>query len=109
MTTDVLTEPEFRLAADAALDQLERHLLPVCDAHEVEIERQHGVLQIVFEAPHPSKFIVSPNAPVRQIWVSAMSRSYKLSWSAAAKAFVLDGVSLVDLLTRLVDHNLGIS
>jgi frataxin-like iron-binding protein CyaY len=37
------------------------------------------VLQIVFEEPAPAKFVVSPNAPVRQIWVSALSRSYKLA------------------------------
>ena len=57
-------------------------------------------------APHwqrllPTVAFVSPNAPVRQIWVSAMSKSYKLSWSPEAGAFALDGETLPKLLDRL--------
>jgi len=55
----------------------------------------------VFEEPSDTKFVVSPNAPVRQIWVSAMSRSYKLSWSPEAAAFALNGETLPQLLERL--------
>ena len=43
-----------------------------------ELELQNGVLNLVFEEPSETKFVVSPNAPVRQIWVSAMGKSYKL-------------------------------
>jgi iron-sulfur cluster assembly protein CyaY len=56
---------------------------------------------VIFEEPSPTKFVVSPNAPVKQIWVSAMSRSYKLSWSTDRSAFELDGESLNDLVQRL--------
>ena len=49
-----------------------------------------------------TKFVVSPNAPVRQIWVSAMSRSYKLPWSSEAGAFALDGQPLAVVIDRLV-------
>lgn len=101
-----LTEPEFRIAADGALESLERALLPVCDEHGVEVELQNGVLQVLFENP-PTKFVVSPNAPVRQIWLSAMSRSYKLSWSAASNTFELNGEPLEALVIRLVHENLG--
>ncbi len=55
----------------------------------------------VIEEPTETKFIVSPNAPVRQIWVSAMARSYKLSWSPELGAFALDGETLPALLERL--------
>jgi CyaY protein len=47
------------------------------------------------------KFVVSPNAPVRQIWVSAMARSYKLSWVPETGAFALDNETLPQLLERL--------
>ena len=97
----MLSEQEFRLSADRALEDLQRSLLPVADAEGFEVELQNGVLQIVFDEPSPAKFVVSPNAPVRQIWLSAMSRSYKLSWSADASAFVLDGESLNVLVQRL--------
>jgi len=95
-----LTEQEFRLQADHALESLQRSLMPLADTGDFEVELQNGVLQVVFEDP-PSKFVVSPNAPVRQIWVSAMSRSYKLAWSPDAAAFALDGETLDALVSRL--------
>ena len=81
--------------------------MPLSDQEGFEIELQNGVLQVVFEDPAPSKFVVSPNAPVRQIWVSAMARSYKLSWSAESRAFALDGEALNELLERLIRHYLA--
>jgi CyaY protein len=97
-----LTEQDFRLQADHALEHAQRALLPLADTEGFEVELQNGVLQVIFEEPSPAKFVVSPNAPVRQVWVSAMSRSYKLSWSPASSQFELDGETLDALLTRLV-------
>jgi iron donor protein CyaY len=99
-----LSEQEFRLEADRALEQLQRSLMPLADTEEFEVELQNGVLQIVFEDPAPAKFVISPNAPVRQIWVSALSRSFKLSWDGTA--FALDGESLNALLPRLIRQQL---
>jgi CyaY protein len=97
----MLSEQDFRLKADHALEDLQRALLPIADTDDFEVELQNGVLQVIFEDPSPAKFVVSPNAPVRQIWLSAMSRSYKLSWSAERSAFELDGESLNALVERL--------
>ena len=105
MTT--LTDQDFRLEADRALEQLQHALLPMADEHGFEVELQNGVLQIVFEDPSPAKFVVSPNAPVRQIWVSAMSRSYKLAWQPEASTFALAGESLETLITRLAQQFLN--
>jgi len=96
-----LSEQEFRMKSDEALDGARHSLLPLADDREFEVELQNGVLNVIFEEPHDGKFVVSPNAPVRQIWVSAMSRSFKLAWSADQHVFALDGESLPDLLTRL--------
>ena len=96
-----MTEQEFRLKADEALEEAERSLLTLADAEGFELEKQNGVLQVIFEEPTAAKFVISPNAPVRQIWVSAMARSYKLSWSDASSAFELDGEPLTALLDRL--------
>ena len=101
-----LTEQEFRLAADQAIEQLRNSILPLADEHDFEVELQNGVLQLIFEEP-PAKFVVSPNAPVRQIWVSAMSRSYKLSWAPDASAFALDGEALDTLIERLSRQHLS--
>jgi len=105
--TDTLTEQDFRLQADHALEHAQRSLLPLADEDGFEVELQNGVLQIVFEEPAAAKFVVSPNAPVRQVWVSAMSRSYKLAWSPLSAQFELDGETLDALLARLVNQFLG--
>ena len=97
----LLSDQDFRLRADHALEDLQRAMLPAADDEGFEVELQNGVLQVVFDEPRPAKFVVSPNAPVRQIWVSAMSRSYKLSWTPERSAFELDGESLNELVNRL--------
>jgi len=98
----VLSEQDFRLTADQALENAQRALMPLADEEGFEVELQNGVLQVVFEEPAPAKFVISPNAPVRQIWVSAMSRSYKLTWMPETSAFEIDGEPLNTLLDRLV-------
>src|SRR5499426_738188 len=101
-----LTEQDFRLQADHALERTQRALLPLADEEGFEVELQNGVLQLIFEDPTPAKFVVSPNAPVRQVWVSALSRSYKLSWAGDASTFTLDGERLSALLERLAREHL---
>ena len=103
----MLSEQEFRMKSDEALTGARQQLLPLADQAGFEIELQNGVLDLVFEEPRDAKFVVSPNAPVRQIWVSAMSRSYKLAWDDAAKVFALNGEALVDLLKRLANEFLA--
>ena len=104
---DTLTEHDFRDKADAALDALLRSLGDLADREGFEVELQGGVLNVFFEEPTEARFVVSPNAPVRQIWVSALVRSYKLSWSSDQGAFVLDGETLAALVERLVHVHLG--
>lgn len=105
MTT--LSEQDFRVKSDDALQRARQALLPLADAEGFEVELQNGVLDVVFEEPSDAKFVVSPNAPVRQIWVSAMARSYKLPWDDAAGTFAINGESLPSLLERLARTFLG--
>jgi CyaY protein len=102
-----LSEQEFRVKSDEALQAARQALLPLADAREFEVELQNGVLNLVFEEPTETKFVVSPNAPVRQIWVSAMARSYKLSWAPELGAFALSSETLPQLLDRLTRTFLG--
>src|SRR3982751_7054559 len=103
--TPMIDEQEFRLRADEALEELYDALAAASDRHNFEADLG-GALTVEFEDP-PAKFVVSPNAPVRQIWVSAISRSYKLAWSAELSAFALDGEPLNALVTRLARQQLG--
>src|SRR6476620_6154801 len=99
-----LSEQDFRVKSDEALEAARQQLLPLADEKEFEVELQNGVLNVVFEEPREAKFVVSPNAPVRQIWVSAMSRSFKLGWDAERGLFTLGGEALPDMLTRLCNE-----
>ena len=94
------------MKSDEALERARHALLPLADEEGFEVELQNGVLQIVFEDPSPAKFVLSPNAPVRQIWLSALSRSYKLPWSPEHGGFALDGEPLTALLERLIRQHL---
>ena len=105
MTT--LSEQDFRVKSDESLERARRALLPLADEAGFEIELSNGVLNLLFEEPTEARFVVSPNAPVRQIWVSAMSKSYKLSWAPEAGAFALNGEPLPQLLERLTRAHLG--
>ena len=101
-----LTEQEFRVKSDEALEQARRALMPLADREGFEIELQEGTLNLLFEEPAEERFVVSPNAPVRQIWVSAMARGYKLTWVPDLGAFALDGEALPILLERLARTHL---
>lgn len=105
--TEPLTEQAFRVKADEALEALQRSLLELADREDFEVELQGGVLNMLFEEPSPARFVVSPNAPVRQIWVSALVRSYKLGWTPERAAFTLGGETLDELITRLAHVHLG--
>jgi CyaY protein len=103
----MLSEQEFRVRSDEALQAARRQLLSLADEQGFEVELQNGVLDLVFEEPREAKFVVSPNAPVRQIWVSAMAKGYKLAWEEGRQVFALNGETLADLLTRLTREFLG--
>ena len=96
-----LSEQEFRIKSDEALERARRALLPLADREGFEIELNEGTLNLLFEEPSEARFVVSPNAPVRQIWVSAMARGYRLAWVPELDAFALDREPLPTLLERL--------
>jgi frataxin-like iron-binding protein CyaY len=96
-----LSEQDFRVKSDAALEDARRALLPLADQEGFEIEFNDGTLNLLFDEPSEARFVVSPNAPVKQIWVSAMARGYKLSWTPESGAFALNGETLPAMLERL--------
>jgi CyaY protein len=107
----MVDELEFRKLAETALDALLQHLIKREEDDEsgFEVEEQGGVLNVLFEEP-PGKFVITPNTPVRQIWISALSTSFKLDWDAPVTAFVLPrtGEHLMALVDRLIgDHLAG--
>src|SRR5271165_3761437 len=105
----MLTEHDFQKKADAAFEDLKRRLLSLGDEHGFDVEGESGKLEVIFEEPEPAKFVVSPNTPIREIWVSALSTSFKLAWSEARNAFVLEktGEDLFAVMSRVISQQLG--
>jgi iron donor protein CyaY len=102
----MIDEQEFRRIAESALDALKRYLIAREEENDAgfEVEEQNGVLNVVFEEP-PGKFVITPNTPVRQIWISALSTSFKLELDPAS-GFVLPRTSekLIPLVDRLIQE-----
>jgi iron-sulfur cluster assembly protein CyaY len=103
-----MDDQEFRRLSDAAIDALKRSLYEAEGEADFEVEDNAGALHISFDDP-PGKFVISPNSPVRQIWISALSTSFKLDWSAKANDFVLtkSGEGFKKLVNRLINEQLG--
>jgi len=105
----MLDEKDFQRKADLAFEDLKRRLLTLGDEHGFDVEGESGKLEVIFEEPAEAKFVISPNTPVREIWISALSTSFKLAWSESKNAFVLEktGENLVDVMSRVVSQQLG--
>jgi len=102
-------EQEFRKHADRSLETLRKRLLDLGDAHNFEVEGEGEKLELLFEEPEEARFVISPNTAARQIWISALSTSFKLAWSDAAGAFVMEktGETLAAVMSRILTQQLG--
>ena len=104
-TGRMMDEMEFRRQAERALEELKQHLFAREEEADgaFEVEEQGGMLNVVFDEPG-AKFVITPNTPVRQIWISALSTSFKLDLAAASGGFVLErtGEALIPLVDRLI-------
>jgi CyaY protein len=103
-----LSESEFRSRCDDAFDRLNRALNDVAEEYDVEILFQNNVLSIEVEEPNPGKIVISPQAPTRQIWISAQAKSFKLDWSGSAFVLSATGETLNQLAGRLIALQLGV-
>lgn len=103
----MLDEVGFRKHADSAFDSLKQSLITAEESADFEVEDQAGALHLSFD--DGSRFVISPNAPARQIWISALATSFKLDWSDADRDFVLQktGEKLKPLVSRLINQQLG--
>jgi iron donor protein CyaY len=105
----MMNEREFQKRCDAAFEALRKRLLELGDENDFEVEGGSGKLEIEFEDADETRFVISPNAPVRQIWISALTTSFKLGWSDAAQSFTLDktGETLNQVMSRILTEQLG--
>ena len=105
----MIDEATFRRESDRALESLKQSLIAAEDDNGgFEFEDNNGVMNVVFENGS-SKFVITPNTPIRQVWVSAQSTSFKLDWSETEGAFTLarSGEALKPLIQRLLREHLS--
>src|SRR3954471_22051556 len=98
-----MDEQLFRDRAEASINALKKALYVAEESADFEVEDSHGVLNLVFD--DGGKFVITPNSPVRQIWISARSTSFKLDWSEPRNEFVLSKTAenLKKLIARLAN------
>ncbi len=106
----MIDEATFRRQSDLSLEALKQSLITAADTTNdplFEFEDNNGVMNIIFE-DGSSKFVVTPNTPVRQVWISALSTSFKLEFDEASSTFVLTktGEDLKTLTQRLLREHL---
>src|SRR5260370_15080518 len=76
-----LDEREFQKKSEGTFEELKRRMLEAGDEHGFDVEGESGKLEVIFEEPAPAKFVISPNTPVREICISALSTRFNLGWS----------------------------
>jgi CyaY protein len=105
----MIEEKDFQRKADSAFEDLKKRMLTAGDLHGFDVEGASGKLEVLFEDADETKFVISPNTPVREIWVSALSTSFKLGWSETENAFVLQktGENLTAVMSRVISQQLG--
>jgi CyaY protein len=98
-----MDDQQFQNASGQAIENLNMRLAAAADRFEMDSDLNGGALVIEFENPR-ERFVVSPNSPVRQIWVSAHVQSFKLDWDAARQAFVhsQSGETLDELIASAI-------
>jgi CyaY protein len=104
----MIDEATFRRESDRALEALKQALIRAEESDgRFETEEKNGVLNVLFD-DGSAKFVFTPNTPVRQVWISAQSTSFKLEWNDAPRTFTLPktGEDLRALTERLLREQL---
>ncbi len=103
----MMDEQTFQIRCDRAMEDLFEALSAAADEHGFDVDRNNGTVTVEFDEPK-AKFVVSPNSPVRQIWVSALSKSFKLDWRDGSFVLPESGATLKQLMGDAAGTLLGV-
>lgn len=101
-------DAEFKRHSDETLRNLYRALVLAADDYGFKVEFNSGAVAVEFNKP-PAKFVISPHAAPRQIWVTSRAKSYKLDWDIVENTFVLEatGQNLRELMEQVIGKQVG--
>lgn len=103
-----MSEGAYRHRVDELLSRLDAAFEDV-DPDLAESEYAQGTLVVTFRQAH--KLILSPQAPVRQIWAAFRDRAWHFSLDAASGRWLDDkgqGVEIVALVAGLAREHAGV-
>jgi CyaY protein len=103
-----MNESTYRLRVDEMLSRLDAAFENV-DPDLAESDYAQGTLVVTFRQAH--KLILSPQAPLRQIWAAFRDRAWHFSLDEASGRWLDDkgqGEELVALVTRLAREHAGV-
>jgi CyaY protein len=104
----MMNESAYRARIDETLKRIDAAFENV-DPDLAESDYAQGTLVITFKQAH--KLILSPQAPLRQLWVAFRDRAWHFSSDDAARW--LDdrgqGVELLALIAELAQQNAGVA
>jgi iron donor protein CyaY len=103
-----MNESAYRQSVDALLSRLDAAFADV-DPDLAEAEYAQGTLVVTFGQAH--KLVISPQAPVRQIWAAFRDRAWHFSLDESSGRWLDDrgqGVELVALVRSLAREQAGV-
>ena len=103
----MMDEQEYKKHADQAMQDVSTQLSHAAETDPYEVDFNNGNVVIEFTDP-PAKFVVSQQTATRQIWVSALSKSFKLDYDPELTTFVIKdtGQTLLSLLRQAIAKQL---
>lgn len=99
-----MDETEFAVAAERALERVERALEESGIEADTEL-KEGGVLEIEFA--DGSRMVVNRHGAAREIWVAARGGGFHFRWDGTVWRDTRDGSELFAALSRLVSAQSG--
>jgi CyaY protein len=97
---------QFSLHYDTTIRELERKLGDLIDdGAEFDIERNGDVLVIEFE--DGEKIVITPQAPMEQLWVSANYAGHRFDWNGDEWVNEKGGEEFIPFLSRVLSEKFG--
>ena len=103
-----MDESAYRARIDETLRRIDAAFESV-DPDLAESDYAQGTLVITFRQAH--KLILSPQTPVRQLWIAFRDRAWHFNFDHATQRWLDDrgqGLDLLALIAELTQHNVGV-
>jgi CyaY protein len=105
----MLDESAYRARIDETFKRIDAAFEDV-DPDLAESDYSQGTLVVTFRQAH--KLILSPQAPLRQLWVALRDRAWHFDFDHAGQRWIDDrgqGLELLTLIAELTEQNAAVT